>query len=120
MSAINPIVLTDTECLREAFVAARAEILKRVELRDRMLVTSFSISMAILGGTMVSKDPMIGLLVPVFDFGSVLVVCQHTATIHQLCCWTRREIPFPHWARSRELRVLHREAITARALAQAA
>jgi hypothetical protein len=105
---------------RLAFASAREEILKRVELRDRMVVMSFSISMAILGGTMVSRDPMIGLLVPVFNLGSTLVVCQHTLAIHYLCCWTRREISFPHWARSRELGELHDTAITARAMAQAA
>lgn len=110
----------DNDCLREAFSAARAEILKRIELRDRMLITAFSISMAILGGTMVSENPMIGLLVPVFGLGTALVVCQHTASIHAICCWTRRAIPFVHFARSPELEELHRNAITSRALAQAA
>ena len=106
--------------LCEAFVSARTEILTRVELRDRLVTNSFSISIAILGGTMLSKDPMIGLLVPVFAFGSSLVACQHTSAIHSICSWSRREVPFPHFARSKELRKLHRSDIAARAVAQSA
>lgn len=104
----------------ESFNAARAEILKHMELRDRMLVTSFTVNTGILGGTMLSKDPMIGLLVPVFGFGAAMVVCQHTDAIHAICCWTRRAIPFPHFGRSRELRNLHRKCLVSRAAAQAA
>lgn len=110
----------DSSGARDAFVTARAEVLKRVELRDRMVVTYLSISIAILCGTVLSEDPTLGLLVPVFGLGAVLVVCQHTAAIHRICCWTRRVIPFPHWARSRELQGLHQSAIVLRAIAQAA
>lgn len=107
------------DSLFHAFAAARAEVLKRIELRDRMLITSCTVSTAILGGTMLARDPMIGLLVPVFGLGAALVVCQHTIAIHQICCWTRRLVS-GHWARSEELRVLHTRAIPERAMAQGA
>src|SRR6187549_1423516 len=86
-----------------AFDSARSEILLRISLRDRIVTTSFTLSTAILGGTMLSRDPMLGLLVPVFNMGAALVACAHTAAIHRICAWTRREIPFNHWARSSQL-----------------
>lgn len=109
-----------TESETTAFESARSEILLRISLRDRIVVTSFTLSTAILGGTMLSRDPMLGLLVPVFNMGAALVACAHTAAIHRICAWTRCEIPFNHWARSNQLRDLHRGAIAERALAQAA
>jgi len=105
--------------LLHAFDAARAEVLKHIELRDRMLTTSCTISTAILGSTMLSRDSMIGMLVPVVGLGATLVVCQHTVAIHEICCWTRQLLPI-HWARSKELRLLHARAIPERAMAQGA
>lgn len=109
-----------TETDIAAFNKAREELLKRVELRDKMVLAYIGLSMATLGGTMLSKIAIVGLLIPAFGFAVSLIVNQHTMAIHYICCWTRRAASFPHWGNSAELEELHGLAIRPRVVAHLA
>jgi hypothetical protein len=82
--------MSAAEMARHSYDAARNEILTRMQLRDRALLTYLAIVGALLGVALVKSDNEgILFVVPYIAFASAILVSQHDVMMIQLgefCC----------------------------------